>query len=127
MQEDLLPRDYQLEHEDRPTSRGHFDPEYQRIIHENKSKKETMYQEQQVKDRASRMEAIERLANTEDGSLFFKWLCTHLSFKGSILAMTHTGVIDKEALIFNEARRLIWIDINKQMSIGTRNKIEEDS
>lgn len=105
-------------------NRGHFDPQYATILEENRHK-ESDTLDRLNHDKRMLMEAINRLVYTEDGYRVFRWLCSHLAFKGSILAMFN-GQIDTKALIFNEARRTIWQNIRELLSIPNRNRIEED-
>ncbi len=105
-------------------NRGHFDPQYATVLEENRHKEsETM--DRVNHERKLLMEALNRIVHTGDGYIVFRWLCSHLAFKGSILAMTN-GQIDTKALLFNEARRIVWQNIRELLSITNRNRIEED-
>lgn len=105
-------------------NRGHFDSQYATVLEENRHKEsDTMNQVNHNK--RTLVEAINRLVQSEDGYRVFRWLCIHLAFKGSILAMTN-GQIDTKALLFNEARRILWLNIRDLLSISNRNRIEED-
>lgn len=104
---------------------GHFDATYETILQENRKPKETAHMAQLGHESQKRLDALNRIALTEDGYVFLRWLCDHLSYKGSILAMTN-GQVDTQALLFNEARRIVWQDIRNQLSIVNRNRLEED-
>jgi hypothetical protein len=105
-------------------SRGHFDPKYATVLEENRHYESIAMEKVNFENRMLK-EAINRLAQSEDGYRVFRWLCSHLAFKGTILAMTN-GQIDTKALLFNEARRIIWQNIRDLLSLQNRNRLEED-
>ncbi len=107
--------------------RGHFDPEWKdKVNAEDKARREAQIKEAQAKiDIVTN--AFESVANTPNGAIVFKHLCQWLDFKGSSLAANATTGVDTTAMVYNEARRKVWIDIRKMLSTATRNMIEEDS
>ncbi len=105
--------------------KGHFDPKYESVLKENRQTKESMYQEAVVHEQKLLREAINNLARTDDGYRILRWLCKHLAFKDSVLAM-HNGLVDTKAMLYNEARRIVWADIRNLLNISNRNKVEED-
>lgn len=106
-------------------NRGHFDQQFKQILDENRSTKESIYHDEARHNMKLRLEALNRLAQTEDGYRILRWLCEHLSFKGSVLAMVN-GQVDTKSMLFNEARRLVWQDIRNMLTIPNRNRLEED-
>jgi len=111
---------------ERVQDRGHPDLEFKRIIDENKNKKFQKHLEQKELEENLLKQALDNLGQTDDGYRFLRWLCNHLAFKDSVLAMVN-GHVETDSMIFNEARRLVWRDIRNLMSTKVRNKIEEDN
>lgn len=105
--------------------RGHFDPQYEAVLKENRQTKESLYQEAILHEQEKLKKAINSLSRTDDGYLVLRWLCKHLAFKDSVLAMIN-GSVDTKAMLYNEARRIVWADIRNLLDISNRNKIEED-
>jgi hypothetical protein len=105
--------------------KGHFDPEYEKVLQENKQYHLSENNDKANYEQKMLTEAFNRLVQTEDGYRVFRWLCDYLSFKGSVMAMVN-GKADTESMIFNEARRLVWMAVRKFLNISNRNKIEED-
>ena len=105
--------------------RGHFDPQYEAVLKENRQTKESMYQEEVLHEQEKLRKAINNLSRTDDGYLVLRWLCKHLAFKDSVLAMVN-GSVDTKAMLYNEARRIVWSDIRALLNISNRNNVEED-
>lgn len=105
--------------------RGHFDPGYEAILKENRQTKESPYQEVVQHEQRLLQEAINKLSRTDDGYLVLRWLCKYLAFKDTVLAMNN-GNVDTKAMLYNEARRIVWSDIRALLNITNRNAIEED-
>jgi hypothetical protein len=106
---------------------GHYDPAYKAALAnyagDSPSK---IYTEKQEAERKRLSEAINLLAETEQGIHFLRWLCDFLGFKDNVVRQSMTGDVLINAIIFNEARRNVWIDIRSFLNITNRNKVEED-
>lgn len=106
-------------------AKGHFDPRYESLIKEGQATKESVYHEKEAYEQKLLIESLNKLAQTEDGYRVLRWLCSWLAFKDSTLALTNSGV-DFKSMLYNEARRNVWGDLRKKLSVPNRNRIEED-
>lgn len=110
--------------------REHFDPEWYAKVKDNtpnlSPESKAKIEARQSKE-AERKAAMNRLAQTEDGRLFFKWLMTELGFKQSIMTMKQNGDAATDIMLCKEAQRNIWDHLRKDFNVDVRNKIEEDT
>lgn len=89
-------------------------------LYKNKNKKPIEDPHKKIK------QAINFVAETPGGEYFLQWLCEYLGFKDSTIAMSKEGVVDIKAMIYNEARRVVWKGLRNFLEVENRNRIEAD-
>lgn len=67
-----------------------------------------------------------KVAATESGQRVLRWLAHFLGFKQSSLTMSENGELLIQAIVHNEARRNVWLDIRKLIPIKALNEIEKE-
>ena len=105
--------------------KGDVEPEYMNAIRKGRKEKEQKHLEKSNKEKERLKNALHSICQTSDGLYFLRWLCSHLSFKDTILVMVGQQ-IDVQAMIYNEARRNVWREIRSLMKIESINHIEEE-
>jgi hypothetical protein len=70
-------------------------------------------------------DAIRKLAETEEGAVFFNWLMKTCYFHNStIVADPQRHEVNTLGTIFNESRRRVYLDIRRAIPKAIRRKIE---
>lgn len=69
--------------------------------------------------------AFNQVCSTEAGKTTFRFIQQFLSFKESSLVFID-GVLDRDAMSHNEARRDVWIKLREFLPVNVRNEIERD-
>lgn len=68
--------------------------------------------------------AIQKVSSTKPGKDFLKWLMYLSGFKASTITVSSDGTVQKDAMIYNEARRGVWIQIRQQIPAAYLSEIE---
>lgn len=71
--------------------------------------------------------ALAEVASTKAGQDFLRWLMDYCGYKYSSLTMTAEGVILTDAIVHNEAKRAVWLDIRKAIPAKLLNNIEKEA
>lgn len=69
-------------------------------------------------------QALHQVAKTRNGKIFLKWVMAYCGFKYSSLTMTEEGRLLIDAIVHNEAKRAVWLDIRKNIAPELLNLIE---
>lgn len=106
---------------------GHYDPVYKAALKAySGDSPHKIYTEKQEAERLKLSEALNIIAGTEQGIHFLKWLCDFSGFKHNVVRQSTTGEVLINAIIYNEARRNMWIDIRAFLNVTNRNNIEKE-
>jgi hypothetical protein len=68
--------------------------------------------------------ALKKMAASPAGRDWFRWLMGYCGYKHTSLTMTEEGVLLMDAIIHNEARRGLWLDIRRFIPAEFLNEIE---
>lgn len=80
----------------------------------------------QLMDKDTR-EALARIAGSKAGRKVLKWLMNYCGYKYSSLTMTPDGVLLVDAIVHNEAKRAVWLDIRKNITPSLLDLVERES
>ncbi len=104
---------------------GHFDPAWKQRVHALKNERQKAAAEKFKAEQQIFLNAVEHISSLEGGKIMFRAMMNMLDFKGPTCVRVD-GVIDTQAMIWNEARRMFWAEFREFIPTALRNEIERD-
>ena len=99
--------------------------DYSRMILPSERKKHEANQKlEHDKQQEKFRHAFNGVFNTADGLIVLKWLCDQCGYQKASIMFNREGEVNPQSLVYNEARRNIYLQIREMILPETLAKIE---
>jgi len=93
--------------------------------HRHRVNKEPIQVQYRLMDAETKKD-LNRIAASKAGQRFLRWMMDHLGYKYSSLTMTPEGTLLIDAIVHNEAKRSVWLNLRKNVQPEYLNIIESE-